>query len=211
MTDAQSDRRSNRVWSYEMDDLSDGHPEKLNMDAEYTSTSTSSKSSSDLPSTPRTQSVAVIKQPRSGYKHCWGSWVHWTRLPEGIRWLLVVSSFVIVICVTGWFGGSYLAAQNRIEKERLAKLDAGNALHRRASVMTLPSESSVIPLSTAAPSTSVTAPIYVFTDPARNTFLTKVRAATSTNGVVSPTPSMGVTRKDLNRIVTLNLVLDQLM
>lgn len=24
MTDAQSDRRSNRVWSYEMDDLSDG-------------------------------------------------------------------------------------------------------------------------------------------------------------------------------------------
>ncbi|KAJ9482169.1 hypothetical protein VN97_g11273 [Penicillium thymicola] len=180
------------------------------MDAEYTSASTSSKSSSDLPSTPKTQSVAVIKQPRSGYKHCWGDWAHWKRLPEGIRWLLVISSFVIVICVTGWFGGSYLAAQNRIEKERLEKLDAGNALHQRASVMTLPSESSVIPLSTAAPSPSVTAPIYVFTDPARNTFLTKVRVATSTNGVVSPAPSMGVTKNNLNPIATLNLVLDQL-
>ncbi|OQE04104.1 hypothetical protein PENSOL_c001G06941 [Penicillium solitum] len=164
------------------------------MDAEYTSASSSSKSSSDLPSTPKTQSVAVIKQPRSGYKHCWGGWAHWKRLPTGLRWLLVIFSFVVVMGVTGWFGGSYLAAKNHIEKERLVKLDPGNALHRRASIMALPSESSVIPRSTATPSPSVTAPIYVFTDPARNTFFTKVRVATSTNGVVSSAPSMGVTR-----------------
>ncbi|KAJ5399493.1 hypothetical protein N7465_009982 [Penicillium sp. CMV-2018d] len=179
-----------------MDDLSTSHPEKLNMDAEYTSASSSSKSSSDLPSTPKTQSVVVIKQPRSGYKHCWGCWAHWKRLPTGLRWLLVIFGLVVVIGVTGWFGGSYLATKNRIEKERLAKLDAGNAVHRRASIMALPSESSVIPLSTAAPSPSVTAPIYVFTNPARNTFLTKVRVATFTSGVVSPTASMGVTRKN---------------
>ncbi|CAI7648390.1 unnamed protein product [Penicillium discolor] len=186
MTDAQSDMRSDRVWSYQMDDIL--------ADAEYTSASSSSTSSSGLPSTPKTQSVAVIKQPRSGYRHCWGGWAHWKRLPTELRWLLVTFSLVVVTGVTGWFGGSYLVAKNRIEKERLIKLDAGNALHRRASITALPSESSVIPRSTATPSPSVTAPIYVFTDPARNTFFTKVRVATSTNGVVSPTPSMGVTR-----------------
>ncbi|CRL18059.1 unnamed protein product [Penicillium camemberti] len=195
MTDAQSDMRSDRVWSHQMDDLLAGHPEKLNMDAEYTSASSSSRSSSDLPSTPKTQSVAVIKQPRSGYKHCWGCWAHWKRLPTGMRWLLVIFSLVVVIGVTCWFGGSYLAAKSRIKKERLARLDAGNALHRRASIMALPSESYLLPVPTAKPSPSVTAPIYVFTDPARNTFLTKVRVATSTNGVVSPAPTMGVTRK----------------
>ncbi|KAJ5508182.1 hypothetical protein N7527_010325 [Penicillium freii] len=179
-----------------MDDLSNNHPEKLDMDAEYTSASSSSKSSSDLPSTSKDQSVVAIKQPRNGYKHCWECWAHWKRLPTGMRWLLVIFVLVVVIGVTGWFGGSYLATKNRIEKERQAKLDAGNAVHRRASIMALPSESSVIPLSTAAPSPSVTAPIYVFTNPARNTFLTKVRVATFTNGVVSPTPSMGMTRKN---------------
>ncbi|KAJ5209399.1 hypothetical protein N7449_003778 [Penicillium cf. viridicatum] len=164
------------------------------MDVEYTSASSASISSSDLPSTPKTQSVAVIKQPRSDYKHCWGGWAHWKRLPTGMRWLLVIFSLVVVISVTGWFGGSYLAAKNHIEKESLAKLDAGNALHRRASIMALPSESSVIPLSTTTLSPSVTAQIYVFKDPARNTFLIKVRVATSTNGVVSPALSTGVTR-----------------
>ncbi|CAI7638316.1 unnamed protein product [Penicillium crustosum] len=128
------------------------------MDAEYTSASSSSKSSFDLPSTPKTH-------------------------------------LVVILVATGWFGGSYLAAKNRIEKKRLAKLDAGNALHWRALIMALPSESSVIPRSTAIPSPSVTIPIYVFTDPARNTFLTKVCVVTSTNGVVSLAPSMGATRK----------------
>ena len=166
------------------------------MDAEYTSVSSSSKPSSDLPSTPKPQSVVVIKQPRSGYKHCWGFWAHWKRLPTGMRWLLVIFGLVVVIGVTGWFGGSYLATKNRVEKQSLANLDARNDLQRRASIMALPSESSVNPRSTAAPSPSVAAPIYIFTDPARNTFVTKVRVATFTNGVVSPTPSMGVTRKN---------------
>ncbi|KAJ5616610.1 hypothetical protein N7537_001724 [Penicillium hordei] len=96
MTDAQFDMRSDRVWYYQMDDLSDdrdlvdtqttlGYLGKLNMDAEYISASSASKSSSDLPTTPKTQSVAVIKQPQSGYKHCWGDWAHWKRLPIGMR------------------------------------------------------------------------------------------------------------------------------
>lgn len=193
-----SKTQRNRSKHHAGQDSVDIRPEKPNVDTETPSASSFSDSSLGLSSSPKIQSVAVTKQPRSGYRHCWGCWAHWKRLPTAMRWLLVIFGLIAVTVVTAWFVGSHLAAKDRIEKERLAKLQivkpgAENAIHQRALITALPGDSSEISLSTATSSLIVTAPMPIFTDPARNTF----RIAMSTNGVASPAPSMGVTRTSL--------------
>ncbi|KAJ6188145.1 hypothetical protein N7519_003053 [Penicillium mononematosum] len=205
MADSRPDIRSGRVWSDQMDDLpydrdSAGIETKPDLEAEYTSASSSSNSSPDLPSSSKAQPVAVTKEPRSGYRQCWGFLPHWKRLPMGMKWLMLVCGLLAVGAVTTWFLVPHLISKARLEKERLAKLEAAklnteNAVHRRASMVALPGDSSETSLSIVMPSPTVTTPVYIFSDPAQTTFLTKARVAMSTDGVVSPVspvPSMGV-------------------
>ncbi|OQE29315.1 hypothetical protein PENFLA_c004G03630 [Penicillium flavigenum] len=202
MADAQPDIRSGRVWSYQMDDLpydrdSVGIETKPDLEAEYTSASSSSNSSPDLPSSSKAQPVAVTKEPRSGYRQCWGCLPHWKRLPMGVKWLMLVCGLLAVGAVTTWFLVPHLIGKARLEKERLAKLEAAklsteNAVHRRASIVARPGDSSETSLSIALPSPTVTAPIYIFSDPAQTTLLTKARVTVSTDGIASQVLSMGV-------------------
>ncbi|KGO77531.1 hypothetical protein PITC_059710 [Penicillium italicum] len=113
----------------------------------------------------------------------------------GMRWRWVGFGLVAVMGATAWFASFNLSAKIRIEKEKLAKLetakpDTENAIHQRAMIKSVPGYSSKISLSTATSYPVVTAPIWIFPDPARATFSTKVRIAMSTNGVASLAPSM---------------------
>lgn len=115
----------------------------------------------------------------------------------GMKWLILVCGLLAIGVVTTWFIVPHLIGKARIEKERLAKLEAGklnteNSMHRRAPIVALPGDSSETSLSIAMPSPVVTTPIYIFSDPAQTTFLTKAHIAVSTDGVASPVLSMGV-------------------
>ncbi|KAJ5835414.1 hypothetical protein N7447_001440 [Penicillium robsamsonii] len=223
MAYARTDIQSDSEWAYQMDDLSYGryfvdteadlaHPEKLNIEAEYTSGSSSSNSSSanssfDLPSRPNAQSVAVTRQLGNRDRHSWAYWDSWKLPPTVVKWVLV--GFLLLAPIGLMIVGCLVTPQtskDHIEKERVVninttKLNYENAIHQRAAIMALPGNSSGISLSTA------TAVIYIFTDPVRTTFLTKARVATSTNGAFpAPSPSMGVTR---NPSDTLNTASDK--
>jgi hypothetical protein len=111
-----------------------------------------------------------------------------------MKWIMLVSALLGVGVVTTWFLVPHLIGEARLKKERLAKLEAAklnteNAVHRRASIVTLPGDSSETPLSIAMPFPTVTAPIYIL-DPPQTTFLTQARVTVSTDGVASPVPSM---------------------
>ncbi|KAJ5486726.1 hypothetical protein N7530_001026 [Penicillium desertorum] len=198
---AQTDIRSDRVWSYQMDDDlpynrdSVGIETKPSLEVEHASASSSSNSSPDLPSSSKSQPVAVTKEPRSGYRQCWGFLPHWKRLPRLMKWIMLVSALLGVGVVTTWFLVPHLIGEARLKKERLAKLEAAklnteNAVHRRASIVALPGDSSETPLSISMLSPTVTAPIYIFSDPPQTTFLTQARVTVYTDGVASPVPSM---------------------
>ncbi|CAI7655419.1 unnamed protein product [Penicillium glandicola] len=180
------------------------HPAKPSFDIAYSSTSSSSSSTFDPPSLPSVQSVAVTQQPRKGYRNCWGCWPHWKPLPTGFILLLVGIGLVAILGITSWFLVPHLTAKDCIKKERLAKIDAENAIHQRASIMALPGDYSEVSLSTATPFPFMTVPIHVFTDPAQTTVLTKTRVAMSTDSVAFPAPSMGVTRNPSDTFNTLS-------
>ncbi|KAJ5960854.1 uncharacterized protein N7479_008004 [Penicillium vulpinum] len=82
MADAPTDIRYDRVWFYEMDDLSN--------DAEYTSGSSYSNSipansSFHPPPLPKPKSVAVAKQPRNSGRHYGECWASWKQLPTALN------------------------------------------------------------------------------------------------------------------------------